>query len=139
MENEIQQADPRLRRVTAIVLVLAVILAGAFVLMFRHWLADFATTVPTENLVARLRPWIGAAVVACSACVLVLAACAAVVARGAAAEKRWPIQRARVLRNTVVRHGEEALRIARLLSLVALVLGIIGVAAILLAWRLFTI
>jgi hypothetical protein len=43
------------------------------------------------------------------------------------------------LRNTVVRRGEEALRIARLLNLVALVLGAIGVAAILLAWRLFTV
>lgn len=139
MENEIQQADPRLRRVTAIVLVLSVILAGAFVLMFRHWLADFATTVPTEDLVAHLRPWLGAAVVACSACVLVLAGCAAVVARGAAAEKRWPVRRARVLRNTVVRNGEQALRIARLLNLVALVLGAIGVAALVLAWRLFTV
>jgi hypothetical protein len=69
----------------------------------------------------------------------VLAACAAVVARGAAAEQRWPVRRARVLRNTVVRRGEEALRIARLLNLVALVLGAIGVAAILLAWRLFTV
>jgi hypothetical protein len=139
MDNEIQHADVRLRRVTAIVLVLAGVLAVALVLAFHRWLSDFATMVPTEHLVARLRPWIGAGAIACSACLLLLAAHAAVRARAAAAEQRWPVRRSRVLRDTVVRHGADALRIARLLNLVALVVTVIGVAAIVLAWRLFSV
>jgi hypothetical protein len=139
MDNEIQHADLRLRRVTAIVLVLAGAIAALLVFAFQRWLADFATTLPTEDLVARLRPWIGAGAIACSACLLLLAAYAAVRARAATAEKRWPVQRSRVLRDTVVRHGDDALRIARLLNLVALVLTAISVATIVLAWRLFSV
>lgn len=139
IKHEILHADLRLRRVTAIVLVLAGVLAALLVLAFHRWLSDFATTVPTEHLVARLRPWIGAGAIACSACLLLLAAYAAVHARAAATEERWPAQRSRVLRDTVVRHGADALRVARLLNLVALVLTAIGIATIVLAWRLFTV
>lgn len=139
MDDEIQRADLRLRRVTAIVLVLAAILATALVIAFGRWLSDFAASVPTGHLVQRLRPWIGVAAIACSLCLFALAAYAAVHARRAAAERRWPLQRARVLRDTVVRRGDAALRIARLLNLVALVLVAIGVATVLLGWRLFAV
>lgn len=139
MDDEILRADLRLRRVTAIVLVLAAMLAAVLVVAFGRWLSDFAVAVPTEDLVRRLRTWIGLAAIACSLCLFALAAYAAVNARRATAERRWPLQRARVLRDTVVRHGEPALRIARLLNLVALVLVAIGAAAILLGWRLFAV
>ena len=139
MGNEIQHADRRLRRVTAIVLAIATILAVALVLAFHRWLSDYAASVPTGYLVKNLRGWIGLTAFAGSLCLFALAAYTAMRARRATAEQRWPVQAARVLRDTVVRHGDDALRIARLLNLVALVLVAIAAAAILLGWRLFSV
>jgi hypothetical protein len=139
MHDEIQRADLRLRRTTAIVLVIAALLAALLVFAFGRWLSEFAAAVPTEHLVLRLRPWIGIAAIASSLCLFVLAGLAATRARRATVERRWPVRGARVLRDTVVRNGDAALRIARLLNLVALVLVAIGAAAILLGWRLFAV
>lgn len=139
MENEIQRADLRLRRTTAVVLVFATALAAVLVFAFHRWLSEFATTLQTEQLIARLRPWIGAGAIACSTCLLVMAGHASLRARAAMTQQRWPVQGARVLRDTVVRSGADALKVARLLNLVALALAVIGVAAIVLAWRLFSV
>lgn len=139
MEQEIQRADRRLRRMTAVVLVLAAVLAAALVIAFHRWLSEFAAAVPTAQLVGRMRPWIGAGAIACSACLLLLAGYAILRARAATRQQRWPVQGARVLRDTRVRHGADARKVARLLNLVALVLTTIGVAATAIAWRLFSV
>lgn len=139
MSHEIQHADLRLRRFTVIVLVLATLAAAALVFGFRHWLGELAALLPTEQLIAYLRRWIGIVAIACSLCVLVLAGYAATRARRVIAERRWPALRARVLRDTVVRHDEAALRVGRLLNVTALVLVVIGIASMLLSWRLFVL
>lgn len=139
MDNGIQPADLRLRRITAIVLALATVLALVLVIAFHHWLSDFSTTLPPAQLVEQLRAWIGASAIASGACLLVLGAAAALRARTAAAQQRWPVSGARVLRDTRVRHGEAALRVVRMLTIVSLLLVAFGVAALVVAWRLFTI
>jgi hypothetical protein len=59
--------------------------------------------------------------------------------RAAAAQRRWPVANARVLRDTPIRRGDAALAIARLLNLVSLMLLAFAVAMIALSWRLFLV
>ncbi len=138
MSEEIQRADVRLRRMTVVVVAVAALAALASVIAFQRWLADLAATLPTELLIARMRHWIGIGATAGSICILLLAGHAAIHARRINAGQRWPAEQARVLRDTVVRRGEAALRIGRLLNITALVLIVVGVAAALLSWRLFS-
>jgi hypothetical protein len=138
MSEEIQRADLRLRHITIVVVVIAALAALASVVVFQRWLGELAATLPTDLLIAHVRRWIGVAATACSLCVLLLAGHAAVQARRVNAGQRWPVERARVLRDTVVRRGEAALRIGRLLDITALVLVMVGVATALLSWRLFS-
>ena len=139
MSEEIQHADLRFRRVTIVVVAIAALAALATVFMFQRWLGELAATLPTDLLIAQMRRWIGVAATACSLCVLLLAGHAAVQARRIKAGQRWPVERARVMRDTVVRRGDAALRIGRLLNVTALVLVVVGVATALLSWRLFSV
>lgn len=139
MSEEIQRADLRLRRTTIAVLAFAALAALVSILTFQRWLGELAATLPTELLIAQVRRWIGVAATACSLCILLLAGHAAVQARRINAGQRWPVERARVLRDTVVRRGEAALRIGRLLNVTALVLIVVGAATALLSWRLFSV
>lgn len=139
MGTEILRADLRLRRVTAVVLALAVLLAMALVFAFHAWMNQLATTLPTDQLVARMRRAIGFSVIAMGLCVLLLAGYTARLARRAAKERRWPLGAARVLRDTPIRRDQAALRIVRWLDVLASVLVLFGIAATLLSWRLFAI
>ena len=137
MDIEIQRADIRLRKVTIFVLIFAAILAVAVILLARHWLIEQAIASTTEELLPRMRHWLGAASIACGLCLLALAAHAWGRGRAATAQRRWPLANARVLRDTPVRRGDAALRVARLLNLVSLMLVAFAVATIALSWRLF--
>ncbi|RYD16713.1 MAG: hypothetical protein EOP90_01690 [Lysobacteraceae bacterium] len=139
MDNGIQPADLRLRRITGIVLALATLLALVLVVAFHRWLSDFSTTLPPALLIKQLRSWIGASAIASGACLLVLGGFALLRARAAAAQQRWPVSGARVLRDTRVRQGAEALRVARMLNIIALMLVAFGIAAAVVAWRLFSL
>jgi hypothetical protein len=139
MDNGIQPADLRLRRITGIVLALATVLALVLVVAFHRWLSDFANTLPPAHLIKQLRSWIGLGAIASGACLLVLGGVALLRARAAAAQQRWPVRGARVLRDTRVRQGADALRVARMLNIVALMLLAFGIAAVVVAWRLLTL
>ena len=139
MSEEIQRADVRMRRITVVVIAVAALAALASVIAFQRWLGELAATLPTELLIANMRRWIGIAATAGSICILLLAGHAAIQARRINAGQRWPLEQARVLRDTVVRRGEAALRIGRLLNVTALVLIVVGVATALLSWRLFSV
>jgi hypothetical protein len=137
MTTEIQRADTRLRRTTALVLALAVPAAAALVYFAQHWLIERAIASSIEDLVVQMRHWIGIAVAASAACLFALAIHALRRARAAAAQQRGPVAGARVLRDTPVRHGEAALRTARLLNLLSLLLFVFATATFALSWRLF--
>ena len=137
MTREIQRADVRLRRTTAIVLALAVPAAAACVFFGERWLTERAAAVSTQALIVQMRHWIGIAAAIGSMCLLALATHALLRARAAAAQQRWPVAGARVLRDAPVRTGDAALRAARLLQLVSLLLFVFAGATFALSWRLF--
>src|SRR5689334_14274500 len=112
MTTEIQRADVRLRRTTVVVLALAVLAAATLVFFAQRWLTERAIAASTEALVVQMRHWIGIAAALSAACLLALAVHALRRARAAAAQQRWPVTGARVLRDTPVRKGEAALRTA---------------------------
>src|SRR6187551_883503 len=103
MDIEIQRADARLRRVTIAVLVLAAIAAVGTILLARDWMIGQAMASTPEQLIAQMRRWLGAASIACGLCLLLLAMHAWRRGRAAAAQRRWPVANASVLRDTPVR------------------------------------
>jgi hypothetical protein len=137
MDIEIQRADMRLRRVSIVVLVVAAIVAAGVILLARDWMIGQALASTPEQLVVRMRHWLGAASIACGLCLLLLAMHAWRRGRAASAQRRWPVASARVLRDTLVRRGDAALGVARLLNLVSVMLLAFAVAMIALSWRLF--
>lgn len=137
MTTEIQRADTRLRRTTAIVLIVAVVAAAVIFHVAQHWLLERAAASSTEDLIAQMRHWIGVAFALSAACLFALAIHAWRRARAAKAQQRWPVTAARVLRDTPVRHGAAALRVARLLHLLSLLLFVFCAATFVLSWRLF--
>lgn len=138
MTTEILHADRRLRRVTIVVLGVAVLAALALLYAYQAWLTRQASGMLTTQLVERLRHDIGIAVVASGVCLLLLAGYAGLMARRVKKEARWPLGGARVLRDTSIRRGQAALRIGRLLDIAAFALILFGVAAVILSWRLFS-
>ena len=70
-------------------------------------------------------------------CFLLLAGYAARLARRVADERRWPLARSRVLRDTLVRSGDRALMFGRMLNLAAILLIVLGIAAGMLGWHYF--
>jgi hypothetical protein len=139
MNVEIQPADVRLRRVSAVVLLLALLAAVATVLLARDWMIARAVASTPTQLVAQMRQWIGIAAIAAGACLLLLAIHAWRLSRATRAQQRWPLIEARVLRDTPVRHGEAALRIGRMLHVVSLLLFGFAAAIVAIGWRLFAV
>ena len=138
MPTDIQAADRRLQRVTAIVLVLAVIVAIVLVVAFQHWLTVQANRLPTEQLIVQLRRGIGFATFAVGLCLLLLAGFAARLARRIIGERRWPLAETRVLRDTPIRRDADAKKIAGWLNAATLALLLVAAATVVLSWRLFT-
>lgn len=139
MSTEIQRADAGLRRTTLVMLALAAILAVACVFAFHQWMLHQSAALPTEQLIVRLRHWIGLAMTASALCLLLLAGHSARAARRVAEQRRWPLAEARVLRDTPIRSGDAALRIGRLLNGTAVVLVLLALGVGLLSWRLFSL
>ncbi len=137
MEIDIQHADPRLRRVTVVVLTVATLAAVALVFAFQHWLLRQAESIPTAQLILQLRRWITVALIGSGLCLLLLAGYAARLARRVIEDRRWPLAHTRVLRDTPIRRGDAALRLGRLFNVAALVLMAIAVGVGMLSWRLF--
>ncbi len=136
MESGIERADPALRRLTVVVLVVATLVAVAAVLVFRFWLLRLAATAEPWELVATLRRWGAVTATASGVCVLLLAGHAARQARRVGDGMRWPPAGVRVLRDTRIRQGDAAVRIGRLLNVVALVLVLLGIGGTVAGLRL---
>ena len=139
MPIDIQPADRRLRRVTAVVLALATVAAIILVFTFQHWMTHLAGRLPTEQLIVQLRRWIGLAMVASGLCLLLLAGYAARLARATLEQRRWPPAAWRVLHDTQIRHDEAAKRIGGGLNIAALALILLAIATAVSSWRLFAV
>lgn len=139
MSIEIQRADARLRRLTVVVLAAATIAAVGCVAAFHQWLVQQTAALSVEQLIVRLRHWIGLATAASGLCLLLLAGHSAQAARRVVEQRRWPLAGARVLRDTPIRRGDAALRLGRLLTAAAVALVLLALGAGLLSWRLFAL
>ncbi len=137
--NGIQRADIGLRRIAAIVLGLASLAAIALVLGFQSFLSSHAATLTTDDFIVRMRAWLAVVVSMIGVCILLLGGYAARSARGIMAQRRWPLAGARVLRDTPIRHGDDALRFARWLNGIAAVLVVVALLVGVIAWRLFSL
>jgi fatty acid desaturase len=139
MAIEIQRADARSRRISIIVLIVSVMVALAFFYIYQRWVTHLAATLPTEQLVAQLRRWIGVAMTVCGLCLLLLAGYAAWLARRTLDERRWPPTSLRVVRDTPIRRDAAAARIAKALHIAAVVLVVLAVVVAWLSWRVFAL
>ena len=139
MAVEIQRADARSRLVSFVVLTVSVVAALVFVYVFHRWITQLAANLPAEQLVARLRRWIGAAMTACGLCLLLLAGYAAWLARLTLGQRRWPPAPVRVVRDTPVRRDAAAVSIAKALNAAAMILVVLAIVIAWLSWRLFAI
>lgn len=139
MSIEIQRADVRLRRLTVVALAVAAVAAAGCALAFQRWMLHQAAALPVEQLIVRLRHWLGFATAASGLCLLLLAGHSARTARRVARQRRWPLAEARVLRDTPIRRGEAALRLGRLLDALAIVLAVLAAGLGAVSWRLFAL
>lgn len=139
MAAELHKADRGLRRIAAIAIPLALVLAIAVFAYLYSRMVDIASaTTPTE-LVARMRQWLGTFAILSSACLLLLAVHAVRTARSARAQGRWPLAGSRTLRDHPIVHGEPVARRARLLNVVSLLLFGFAAAIAVVGWRLFQV
>lgn len=137
MGGDIQRADPRFRRTTTVVLTLALFVALGLIVLFKWWLTRWVATVPSAMLVAQLHLGAAYALLACGLCLLLLGAYVARLATHIREQRRWPLERARVIRDTQIRSGSDALRIGQWLNVTALVLTLIAIAAGWVSWQMF--
>ncbi len=136
MDPQLHPADRGLRRISAVVLVLAMLAAAAAVLFARDWMIARALATTPELFIVQMRQWIGIIAVACGICLIALAAYAWRKAQRATIEKRWPLERARVLFDARVRRGEQLASIVRMLRLLAMLALVFAIGTLVLGWRL---
>lgn len=136
MSTEIQPADPQLRRRTFAVLGACAIAAIALMMWFHGWLYRSTIVMPHEIFVLQIHRMVGISCTLLALCVLVLAGYAARLSRRIVESRRWPLRDARVVLDTRVRSGDEALGIASTLRLVALLLIVVAFAVGIFGWRL---
>jgi hypothetical protein len=136
MNAEIHRADPQMRRMTLIVLSVAVLVAIVLLAWFRHWLDRSTSATPGDLFVLEMRHMIGITGMCCGLCVLVLAGYVARLARRVIEERRWPLRTSRVVRDTHVRSGEAAIKFARMLNIIAILLIVFALGSGLAGWRL---
>jgi hypothetical protein len=136
MSTDIQHADPQLRRRTLAVLGASVVAAIAVMTWFHGWLHHSTAEMQREVFVLEIHRMVGISCTLLALGVLVLAGYAARVSRRIVESQRWPLHEARVVLDTRVRSGDEALALASTLRLVALVLIVVAFAIGIFGWRL---
>jgi hypothetical protein len=137
--SELMRADRRLRRLTWVVVGIAVVVAVAAIALFHHWLEGVGETTQTNLFVLQIRRLIGIAVTGSAVCLALLAGYAAFKGGRTLGAGQWPAPGTRVLRDTVIRRGRDAMRIGRLMRVAALVLLVLAASAGAVSWRIFTL
>lgn len=138
MSNDILRADPRLRRVTLIVLGIAVMAALLGIVLFQQWLRGLVELPRSDELIVRLRQLAAVALTGSGICLALLAGYSAHKGTRAIQFQQWPLPGARVIRDTPVRRGPAAVRIGRRLQVVAGVGVLLAIATSILSWRILT-
>lgn len=137
MNIEIHRADPQLRRLTLVVLAFAMLAAILLLVWFHHWLDRSTVAMPAERFALEMQRMIGITSTGSGLCVLLLAGYAARLGRRVIDERRWPLRGSRVVLDTRVRTGADAVSFGRMLNIVAVVLIVLAIGFGVLGWRLF--
>jgi hypothetical protein len=137
MNVEIHRADPNLRRLTFIILSAAVLAAVLLIVLVHNWIGRSALAMPDAQFVFELRRMIGFATTGCGLCLLLLAGYAARLGQRVVEQRRWPLSGARVMRDTRVRTGEQAVAVGRLLNMAAIALLVLSIGVGVLSWHQF--
>lgn len=136
MSEDILRADKRLRALTLIVLVVAVVLALLGMAWFRHWLQVIGNLPGTDLLIVRLRRMIALALTGSGVCLALLAWYSAHIGSRAIRSQQWPLPGARVIRDTPYRRGPAAIRLGRQLQIGSIVLLVLAVAIGVVSWHM---
>lgn len=139
MSKDILRADPRLRRIVWIVVASVAVLGVVVLFAFSRWLGDAAINMHPAELVPRMRSLIGVTLTGSAVCLAALALHAARSARRTLEMRQWPAPGVRVIRDTPMRRGDAAVRIARMLQAVSGLLVLLAIATGVVSWRLFAL
>ena len=131
---QIQPADPAQRRRVAIILAIAAIVLIAAYFAFDHWLQHAALRMNTTDLVRSVGRLISTCVIAMTMCLLLLGRHLLLRGRRIVRDRRYPANDARVLRDTPVREGEQAVRIGNASRIAGLITCLLGVAVAVAGW-----
>lgn len=131
---QIQPADPAQRRRVAVILTIAAIVLIAAYFAFDHWLEDAAQRMTTTELVRSVGRMISICVIAMTVCLLLLGRHLLLRGRRIVRDRRYPANDARVLRDTPVREGGEAVRIGNASRIAGLITCLLGVAVAVAGW-----
>jgi hypothetical protein len=132
MSFDIHSADPRLRRVTLIVVGAAITVAIAAMMLFERWFEAHLASLPEQAVDGEMHRLIGLSCTGLSLCVLLFAGYAAQRGRRVVETRCWPLPGARTIRDVRVRTGRDALAIGKTLNFaaVALLIVAIGIGAV---------
>ena len=134
----IQPADPDLRRRTLLLVAVALALACAGFYLLQHWIADLQSESPEEALAALLTAlrW---STLSMTALLLGLAVYLWRFSARVRHDQRFPPTAQRVVRDTLILEGTDALGRARTLRVLAVILALSSLALIAVVSRLTTL
>jgi len=138
MAEEILRADQRLRRIANIVAVLGVFAALTLMWVFKPWLNQRLGTMTNHAAVIALQRGVAYGLLCQGLCTLLVSGYCARLATRIQQQHRWPLEGARVLKDTLVRRGEAALRVGRLFNIAAVTLVALAAVLGLLSWNAFS-
>ena len=131
---DIQPADPGQRRRVAITLFSAAIGLLAVVVAFELWLQHVSEQLDTRHLIEKIKPPLAV----CLALIAICIACLGMhlIARGKriVEDRRFPARDTRTIRDTLVREGDDAIRIGFASQIGGLILCVLALVVTVFGW-----
>ncbi|HST27785.1 MAG TPA: hypothetical protein VLK26_05390 [Rudaea sp.] len=125
---QIQKVDPVYRRRVLAILAIAAIAMLALLFGFSHWLQHAAQDMDTARLQASVKRLIAGCVILMTLCLLLLGRHLLLRGRRIVRDRRYPANDSRPLRDTLVREGDEAIRVGNASRVAGLIACLLGVA-----------
>lgn len=132
------RADLRLRRQTLVAMGISLVLAVFAIILFQQWLNSVGSMPGTDLLILRLRRTIGLALTGSAICLALLAWYSVNRASRARLADQWPLPDTRVIRDTPIRRGVAAQKIANRLQAAAIILLVLAFAAGYVSWQMLS-
>ena len=117
---------------------IAIVLAVLAMFSFQQWLNSIGSMPGTDLLIFRLRRTIGLGLTGSAICLALLAWYSANKASRAKIANQWPLPGTRVIRDTPIRRGPAAQKVASQLQAAAIVLLVLAFAAGYVSWQMLS-